>query len=76
MKKLLALFLLIGALTLGLTSAIYAQDDETSAVETEQTTAVSDDVVLLVEEGSGVPELTFHQAIKTNLLKVVGNLCL
>lgn len=68
MKKLLALFLLIGALTLGLTSAIYAQDDETSSVETEQT-AASDDVVLSVEDGNGPQELTFHQAIKTKFIE-------
>ena len=69
MKKLLALFMLIGALTLGLTSGIYAQDDESSTNEPEQTTAAQDDVVLSVEEGSVAEELTFHQAIKTKFIE-------
>lgn len=72
MKKLLALFMLYGALTFGFTSAIYAQDDA-SDVETEQPTqttsvAAAEEDVAAADEFV-VEEETFHQAIKTKFIE-------
>jgi len=68
MKKLLALFMLYGALTFGLT-ALYAQDDAGEETEqpTETTTAAADDS--MASEDYVVEEETFHQAIKTKFIE-------
>jgi len=70
MKKLLALFMLCGALTIGFTSAIYAQDDasgDEADQPTETTAAAADDSA--VTEEFMVEEETFHQAIKTKFIE-------
>ena len=69
MKKLLALFMLCGALTIGFNSAIYAQDDASGdeAEQPTQTAAVSDDSG--AAEEFMVEEETFHQAIKTKFIE-------
>ncbi len=64
MKKLLALFMLYGALTFGFTGAIYAQDDEA-----EQSTSVSAADNSMASEDFVVEEQTFHQAIKTKFIE-------
>lgn len=64
MKKLLALFMLYGALTFGFTSAIYAQDDE--AEQPTETTAADNS---MASEDFVVEEETFHQAIKTKFIE-------
>jgi biopolymer transport protein ExbB len=71
MKKLLALFMLYGALTFGFTSAIYAQDDasgEETEQPTETTTAAAPDDSMASEDFV-VEEETFHQAIKTKFIE-------
>lgn len=71
MKKLLALFMLYGALTFGFTSAVIAQDD-TSGDEAEQpteTSAVSQSDDSMASEDFVVEEETFHQAIKTKFIE-------
>ena len=67
MKKLLALFMLYGALTFGFTSAIYAQDDE--AEQPTQTTAAAAADNSMASEDFVVEEETFHQAIKTKFIE-------
>jgi biopolymer transport protein ExbB len=64
MKKLLALIMLCGALTIGFTSAVYAQDE---ADQPTETAAVSDDSA--AAEEFLVEEQTFHQAIKTKFIE-------
>jgi biopolymer transport protein ExbB len=61
MKKLLALFMLCGALTFGFTTAIYAQDDEAEQLTETAAAAAAEDFV--------VEEETFHQAIKTKFIE-------
>jgi len=70
MKKLLALFMLCGALTIGFTNAIYAQDDASGdeADQPTQTTVAASDDSAAAEEFM-VEEETFHQAIKTKFIE-------
>lgn len=74
MKKLLALLMLTGALTFGLTSFVLAQDDATGEA-TEQTGASSaQQVQQPADAGSSfeepmVEETTFHQAIKEKFIE-------
>jgi biopolymer transport protein ExbB len=74
MKKLLALLMLTGALTFGLTSFVHAQDDA-SGVGTEQTDAtLAQQVQEPADTGTSleepvVEETTFHQAIKEKFIE-------
>jgi len=63
MKKLLALFMLYGALTFGFTSAIYAQDEAEQPTETSAVAGSDASEDFVVEEQS------FHQAIKTKFIE-------
>jgi len=72
MKKLLALFMLYGALTFGFTNALYAQDEAAGEeadqpTETSSITESEDDS--MVAEEFVVEEETFHQAIKTKFIE-------
>ena len=72
MKKLLALFMLYGALTFGVAGALYAQDNATGE-EADQTTDTSS-ITQSEDESVGsdefvVEEETFHQAIKTKFIE-------
>jgi biopolymer transport protein ExbB len=72
MKKLLALFMLYGALTFGFTSALYAQDDaagEEADQPTETSSIAESEDDSMVAEEFVVEEESFHQAIKTKFIE-------
>ncbi len=77
MKRLIAFLTLAGMLTIGITSVTFAQDEvqDTSAVETTDTTAVAEEATP-VDEGTTVMEeplteesKSFHQVLKEKFIE-------
>jgi biopolymer transport protein ExbB len=69
MKKLLALFMLYGALTFGLTNSLYAQDDAEADQPTETSSIAQSNDDSMVADEFVQEEETFHQAIKTKFIE-------